>query len=164
LYPTDIVVQHDEHGAPLIDGWWCDTLVSAPRVSLSHNAHACLVAIAAPDQPVGVDLEELGRIRKPELMADSLAPEEKPIVEGLQGAALDERVLRLWCAKEAAAKCLGIGLQGQPSAFVVVSADANCERLIVQHELGTVEVRVMLRARTIIAVAGQELTGLEVHQ
>ena len=164
LYPTDIVVLHDAHGAPVIDGWWCETLTSAPRVSLSHNANACLVAIAAPDQPVGVDLEELGRIRKPELMADSLAPEERPLVEGLLGAALDERVLRLWCAKEAAAKCLGIGLQGQPSAFVVVAADATCEKLIVQHELGTVEARVMLRARTLIAVAGQELTGLEVHQ
>jgi len=163
LYPSDIVVQHDEHGAPVIGGWWCETLIQAPRVSLSHNANACLAAVAAPDQPVGVDLEEIGRIRKPELMADSLAPQEQPLVQGLHGAALSERVLRLWCAKEAAAKCLGIGLQGQPNAFVVVAADAAFERLVVQHALGTVETRVVRRETTIIAVAGQELTGLEVH-
>jgi len=163
LYPSDIVVQHDEHGAPLITGWWCNSLIAAPRVSLSHNATTCLAAVAAPDQPVGVDLEELGRIRQPELMADALSPAEQPLVQGLQGAALDERVLRLWCAKEAAAKCLGIGLQGQPTAYTIVSADADCEKLVVQHALGTVEARVVRRESTIIAVAGQELSGLEVH-
>ena len=163
LYPSDIVVQHDEHGAPFVSGWWTETLTAAPQVSLAHNARACLAAIAAPDQPVGVDLEELGRIRQPELMVDSLAVEERPLVQGLHGPALDERVLRLWCAKEAAAKCLGIGLQGQPSAFVVVAADAACEKLLVQHELGTVETRVLRRESTIIAIAGHELTGLELH-
>lgn len=163
LYPSDIVVQHDEHGAPVIAGWWCETLVAPPRVSLSHNGRVCLAAVASSDQPVGVDLEELGRIRQPGLIADSLAPEEQPLVQGLQGAALDERVLRLWCAKEAASKCLGIGLQGKPSAFVVASADAACERLVIQHEFGTVETRVLRRESTIIAVAGQETSGLEVH-
>jgi phosphopantetheinyl transferase len=163
LYPTDIVVQRDQRGAPVISGWWCDTLVAPPRVSLSHNARACVAAVAAPDQPVGVDLEELGRIRQPEHMADSLAPEERALVQGLQGAALDERILRLWCAKEAASKCLGIGLQGKPSGFLVVSADAACETLVVQHELGSVETRVVLREGTIIAIAGQDFAGLEVH-
>jgi phosphopantetheinyl transferase len=163
LYPSDIVVQHDEHGAPFVSGWWCETLIAPPAVSLSHNANACLVAVAAPDQPVGVDLEELGRIRQPELMIESLADAERPLVQGLQGAALDERILRLWCAKEAAAKCLGIGLQGQPSAFVVVSADAGCEQMLVQHELGTVETRVVREGTTIIAVAAQELSGLGIH-
>lgn len=163
LYPTDIVVLHDELGAPLVSGSWCETLISAPRVSLSHNANTCLAAVAAPDRPVGVDLEELGRIRQPELMVESLAPQERQLVQGLHGAALDERVLRLWCAKEAAAKCLGIGLQGEPSAFVVVAADAACEKLVVQHESSTVEARVLRRESTIIAIAGQELTGLEVH-
>jgi malonyl CoA-acyl carrier protein transacylase/phosphopantetheinyl transferase len=164
LYPTDIVVQHDEQGAPFVSGWWCDSLVPAPRVSLSHNANACLVAVAAPDHPVGVDLEELGRIRQPDLMIESLAPAEKHLVQGLQGAALDERVLRLWCAKEAAAKCLGIGLQGQPSAFVVVSGDELCENVYVQHDLGRVEARVMRRDGTIVAVAAQQLSDLELHE
>jgi phosphopantetheinyl transferase len=162
LYPTDIVVQHDQHGAPVISGWWCESLIAAPRVSLSHNANVCLAAIAAPDQAVGVDLEEIGRIRRPELLADSLAAEERALIQGMQGAALDERILRLWCAKEAASKCLGIGLQGQPSGFVIVSADAACEMLVVHHELGTVETRVMRHQDTIIAVAGQDLAGLEI--
>ena len=89
----------------------------APQVSLSHTARACLVAVGRAESPVGVDLEELGRIQQPELMVESLTAGERAAVDGLAGAALDERLLRLWCAKEAAAKCLGIGLQGQPEAL-----------------------------------------------
>lgn len=163
LYPTDVVVRHDEQGAPVVGGSWTETLIAAPRVSLAHNANACLAAVAAPDQPIGVDLEELGRIRKPELLVESLAPHERPLVQGLAGPALDERLLRLWCAKEAAAKCLGTGLQGNPAGFVVVAADDACEKLLVQHDAGRVDTRVVRHEATIIAVAGQELSGLEVH-
>jgi acyl transferase domain-containing protein/phosphopantetheinyl transferase len=161
LYPSDIVVQHDALGAPFVSGAWCDTLIAAPRVSLSHNVNTCLAAVAPPDRPVGVDLEETGRLRQPELMADALAPEEASLVQGLQGAELGERLLRLWCAKEAAAKCLGTGLLGQPSAFVVSAADADCLQLVVQHAQRAVDVQVILSEGRVIALAGQELTGLE---
>jgi len=32
-------------------------------------------------------------------------------------------VLQAWCAKEAAAKCVGTGLNGQPRSFVVSAMD-----------------------------------------
>jgi acyl transferase domain-containing protein/phosphopantetheinyl transferase (holo-ACP synthase) len=163
LYPSDVVVQHDDLGAPLVSGWWCETLIPAPRVSLTHNASVCLAA-ASSDQPVGVDLEVIGRVRQPELMAGSLAPEEQALLVGLSGEALDERLLRLWCAKEAASKFLGIGLQGRPQDFLVVWADESFATLVVQHALGTVEARVERRANTVIAVADQEMTRLETQE
>jgi malonyl CoA-acyl carrier protein transacylase/phosphopantetheinyl transferase len=163
LYPSDIRVRHDERGAPFVDGWWCESLIAAPEVSLSHSGNVCLAAVASPAQAVGVDLEELGRVRQTELLVETLREEERPLVQGLHDAALHERVLRLWCAKEAAAKSLGIGLQGQPWAFHVVSADAVCEKLLVAHELGTVEVRVVRRENTIIAVGVPALSDIEVH-
>ena len=163
LYPTEIVIRVDAHGAPTVEGAWCETLIAAPRVSLAHNANACIAAVAAPDQPVGVDLEELGRIRKPELLVDSLAAQEKPLVQGLDGAALDARLLRMWCAKEAAAKYLGTGLQGRPDAFVVVSADAAFENLLVRHGVDAIETRVVQHEARIVALAGHALSGLEVQ-
>ena len=163
LYPTDILVRHDEFHAPFVEGLWCESLIAAPRVSLSHNGSACLAAVAAPDQPVGVDLEELGRVRQPELIVETFTAEERSLVHGLHDAALDERVLRLWCAKEAASKCLGIGLQGQPGNFRIVAADAACERLLVEHELGMVQTHVVRHESTIIAVATQALRDLEVQ-
>lgn len=152
LHAADVVVWHDEHGAPHVDGAWNGTLVDAPRVSLSHSGESCLAAVAAADLPVGVDLESLGRAR-PDLVAQSLAAHERPLVEGLSGAGLDERVLRLWCAKEAASKCLGIGLQGEPAQFGIAYADAHCENLLVEHPLGSVDVRAVRRQDSVIAVA-----------
>lgn len=163
LYPTEIVVSQDVHGAPFVGGAWCETLVAAPRVSLAHNANACVAAVAAPGQPVGVDLEELGRIRKPELLVDSLAPQERVLVEGLEGASLDARLLRLWCAKEAAAKCLGTGLQGRPQDFVVAGADPAFASLLVQHGADSVEARVAQHETTIVAIAAHDLPSLEVQ-
>jgi len=156
LYPTDIVVGRNDFGAPVIGGWWCETLIAAPQVSLSHTATICLAAVAAPDQPIGVDLEDIERVRHSDLIVQTLAPDELVLVEGLQGDALAERVVRLWCAKEAASKCLGVGLQGDPQAYRVVSADQGCERLTVRHEFGDVETRLVRRDHSIIALATQE--------
>jgi phosphopantetheinyl transferase len=152
VHAADVIVLHDEFGAPHVDGWWNGALVDAPRVSLSHSGESCLVAVAAPGLPVGVDLEAMGRVQ-PELVAQSLAAHERPLVDGLSGAALDERVLRLWCAKEAASKCLGIGLQGEPAQFGIAYADAHCENLLVEHPLGSVDVRAVRRQDSVIAVA-----------
>ncbi len=77
---------------------------------------------------------------------------------------LDERVLRLWCAKEAAAKCFGIGLEGQPEAFRIVSVDDACESLVVEHDLGAVEARVVREKARIIAVAVPATIDREVHE
>ncbi|MFY9510594.1 MAG: 4'-phosphopantetheinyl transferase superfamily protein, partial [Rubrivivax sp.] len=163
LHPTDIVVSHDAQGAPHVGGWWTASLIEAPEVSLSHIQDSCLAAVSPPGQPVGVDLEALGRVRRVDLVAESLAPAEQPLVQGLHGTEYEERVLRLWCAKEAAAKCLGIGLQGDPGAFQVAQADAGCENLVVEHKLGSVEVQVSGQERTIIAVAVPALSDFEVE-
>ena len=155
LHPTDVTVSRNEFGAPVIGGWWCESLIAAPQVSLSHTATICLAAVAAPDQPIGVDLEDIGRVRHADLIVQTLGPDELVLVEGLQGAALAERVARLWCAKEAASKCLGVGLQGNPQAYRVVSADPGCERVTVHHEFGGVETRLVRREHSIIALATQ---------
>ncbi len=152
LYPADIEVAHDESGAPFVDGWWCGSLIEAPRVSLAHDAVSCMAAVAAPDQPVGVDLERIGKLQRPELVVDSLAAEEKPLVAGLDGDAQSERVLRLWCAKEAASKCLGTGLRGEPWAFRIVAADPDFGMCEVAHEAGTVAVTIDRRGAAIVAV------------
>jgi acyl transferase domain-containing protein/phosphopantetheinyl transferase len=152
LYPADIELGHDETGAPFVDGWWCESLIEAPRVSLAHDAVSCMAAVAAPDQPVGVDLERVGKLRRPELVVDSLAAEERLLVAGLDGDGLAERVLRLWCAKEAASKCLGTGLMGEPWAFRIVAVDPDFRVCEVAHETGTVAVTIDKRGATIIAV------------
>ena len=82
VHAADIVVRHDEYGAPFVDGWWNGTLVGTPQVSLSHSGESCLAAVAEPGLAVGVDLESMGRVQ-PELVAQSLATQERPLVDGL---------------------------------------------------------------------------------
>ncbi|MCE9659334.1 MAG: acyltransferase domain-containing protein [Burkholderiales bacterium] len=163
LFPSDITVLHDELGAPYVDGWWRGDLAEAPQVSLSHTARACLVAVAAADSPVGVDFEDLGNIRQPELMIGILTAGERATVEGLAGTALDERLLRLWCAKEAAAKYLGLGLQGRPEAFEVGFVDDTCARAEVVFEGTATHVRIVRDGAAVIAVAAGEAAAVEIH-
>jgi acyl transferase domain-containing protein/phosphopantetheinyl transferase len=161
LYPSDIEVLHDANGAPAVDGWWRGALIDdAPRVSLSHTGSACLAAVAPPELPVGIDLESFGRV-KPTLVADALAPDERHWVHGLDGVALEERVLRLWCAKEAAAKCLGTGLQGRPEVFRVVAADDALDQVVVEHQGRGLDVWLSRQSSTIIALA--VWSGIEVE-
>jgi acyl transferase domain-containing protein/phosphopantetheinyl transferase (holo-ACP synthase) len=152
IYPSDVVVLHDQQGAPYVDGWWRDVLAAAPQVSLSHNHSVCFAAVADHQQPVGIDVEEIGRVQQPELLAEALSDSERPLLEGLDRTAFDERLVRFWCAKEAAAKCLGTGLQGRPEAFEVSFADGLFERAFVEREGATVEVRLRREMNSIIAV------------
>nr|HET7859225.1 beta-ketoacyl synthase N-terminal-like domain-containing protein [Caldimonas sp.] len=152
LYPSDIAVVHDANGAPAVDGWWCGDVAEAPHVSLSHNERASLAAVAT-DRPIGVDLEDIGRIQRPDLLADSLTRAERASLHGLDGEALEERLLRLWCAKEAAAKRLGIGLGGSPERFDVRFVDAGLARAQVDFEGAAVSVDIVRDGRAVIAVA-----------
>ena len=157
LYPSDVAVAHDSQGAPVVDGWWCGVLAEAPHVSLSHNERASLAA-AASGSPVGVDLEDLGRIQRPELLADSLTGGERASLHGLAGEALEERLLRFWCAKEAAAKQLGVGLGGSPEQFEVSFDDEALARARVDFEGATVSVDIVRDGRSVIAIAADAAT------
>lgn len=163
VYPSEVIVGHDENGAPFVGGWWSEELIEAPQVSLSHNASVCLAAVGDPQSPVGVDVEEIGRMQQPGLLLDALTDQERLIVAGLEGEALDDRLVRFWCGKEAAAKYLGTGLQGRPEAFEVVFTDEQFERATVEHE-GTL-VGVMLRRvdNSVIAVASAQQGALEIR-
>ena len=153
LYPSDITVLHDELGAPYVDGWWNDSLVQAPEVSLSHDSQHSLAAVTAPHQPVGVDIEHIGRIKSTDLIEESLVPRERVLLRGLAGHDLLEKVLRMWCAKEAAAKYLGTGLKGRPEGFEVSFPGNDWKRAHVTHNQTTVQVSVGCENNSIIALA-----------
>lgn len=161
LCPADISVWHDELGAPYVDGWWNGQWLDAPSVSLTHDRHGCL-AVLVPAGRVGVDAERLDRLQQPELVAGSFSAYEQQALDGVPGERRGELILRTWCAKEAAAKYLGCGLQGAPERFEVlfgedwtfatVSYAGSAEQAPAQ-----ISVALEVQGDLLIALAGAEL-------
>jgi malonyl CoA-acyl carrier protein transacylase/phosphopantetheinyl transferase (holo-ACP synthase) len=131
VYPADIVVGHDQNGAPLVDGWWVDDLVPAPSVSLSHSHGQSFAAVTGPQDAVGFDAQGVGDVSFPELVEGALAQSEREALHKFPENEWPERVVRLWCAKESAAKALGTGLLGRPEAFEVSFHRDDWEQAIV---------------------------------
>ena len=154
-YPADIFVGHDEFGAPFVDGWWSDSLIAAPRVSLSHDSESNIAAVSDDEYPVGVDAERVGRIRRPESMAGALTASERDWLQ--QQPDPSAAVLRLWCAKEAAAKWCGRGLEGAPEAFEVTFESGGAECLATVHAADMmIPVRILHVGNSILAIAEYE--------
>ena len=99
-------------------------------------------------------MEEAGRLKDPALLSQALAPEELDLVQGLHGDDLERRQLLLWCAKEAAAKSLGSGLQGRPWDWRVSPVDAGYEAAVVTHGDRQVGVQWLMESGRVVALAG----------
>jgi acyl transferase domain-containing protein/phosphopantetheinyl transferase len=152
LHASAVSVAHDELGAPYVTGAWADTLIAPPSVSLSHDAQASVVAVSDSMRRVGVDRESLDKARRPDLLRGALSSGEQMRLEGFSEPQRSERLLRHWCAKEAAAKFLGCGLRGDPPAFEVC-LDASGDTALVLHQHASVHVDLMRDGDTIVAVA-----------
>jgi phosphopantetheinyl transferase (holo-ACP synthase) len=163
VYPADVVVMHDALGAPWVDGWWTTRLAAAPRVSLSHNSRTQIAAVAVADGAVGVDIETTGDVGRPALLAAALAPSEKAWLDSQPAAVQVESLLRLWCAKEAAAKWLGTGLQGVPEAFEVIFDVSSNEQARVRHGDAVVDVFVHQDGDMVLAVADGAASNFKVE-
>lgn len=111
-----------ERGKPAVPG--------AREFSLSHNGE--LAVIARADVPVGADVQRLGRVSEA-LRRRVLTPEEQRRTAQLG----EEEFFRLWTRKEAALKCLGIGLDRPPASFDVCSGRVTLDGC----ELGLYTVR-----------------------
>jgi malonyl CoA-acyl carrier protein transacylase/4'-phosphopantetheinyl transferase EntD len=153
VFPADVVVLHDEHGAPHVDGCWNGQLSPAPAISLSHDDRMSMVAVSDAGRPVGIDLERAGRLQKPELILEALTQKEQSLVRAVEDERLEETLLRIWCAKEAAAKYFGVGLEGDPLGFEVEFISDDHERARVTHDAREVAVSVHLHADSIVALA-----------
>ena len=163
LYPSEIDVLHDEQGAPLVDGWWAAGMQNVPQVSLSHNAETNIAALSFTDMAIGVDVEAIGRVQRPELLESALTGPERAWLTCRPVSAREDALLRLWCAKEAASKLLGTGLQGQPDAFEVDFTSGAADRAWVQSRGVRVSIHVQRLGNLVIAVANAVSKIAKVH-
>jgi phosphopantetheinyl transferase len=114
--------------------------VQGPAISIAHVQGTAVAAAAPAGWRVGIDVERPGRVRDPAaFLAQVTTPEEW----GPLGLRVDADAAALvWSAKEAAAKALGLGLQGQPRLFAVLGGDGRGVDLRVRHAGWTVDAQV----------------------
>jgi phosphopantetheinyl transferase len=130
----------DEHGQPRVS---CSALPDAGAgicVSISHCGNAS-VALATERSEFcrGVGIDVASRTDNHDGLAEGgFASTETSLLEECPAPERHDWLLRLWCAKEAVGKALGVGLMGDPLNYVVerisrtrqcVEIEANVPRL-----------------------------------
>ncbi len=130
LLPAEIEILPDERGAPVVVAPGLEGLAELPLVSLTHaQGHAAAFASLAPPHAgrgVGIDIEPLVS-RAPGFEQAALGEAERRLLQQLPADAAEEWLLRLWCAKEAAGKALGAGLDGWSGAPQACAIELDSE-------------------------------------
>jgi phosphopantetheinyl transferase len=110
--PLDgVAIDHDERGRPLL----ARPLGTGLHLSLATRSG--LVALALAHAPVGVDVERIDPLLTPPLAI--LHTDEREALLALPETARPLAFTRLWCAKEAYVKALGLGFARPPESFAV---------------------------------------------
>jgi acyl transferase domain-containing protein/phosphopantetheinyl transferase len=158
VYPADLSIHTTPDGKPYLAPEGLEVLGELPEISVSHVAGEAVAVAARAGQPVGIDIEVFGRIQTEDLLAGGFSATEQALFAN--GAAGNEAsVLQAWCAKEAAAKCVGTGLNGQPRSFVVSALDdqQGWAQVVVPGNVA-ISVALALDQQSVLAVAYGEPT------
>jgi phosphopantetheinyl transferase len=147
LSPIEIEIGADERGKPVVSFVDRAGSIAPPELSISHG-DTMAVAVVATDVSVGVDIEE-ERDGQPRTVP------EIAFVEGelAEAARADIPPVALWCAKEAAAKALGVGLLGEPRRWRVRDLAPDGRTAVVRVDAFPVPVALFRQDGSIIAVA-----------
>ncbi|MCH7800655.1 MAG: 4'-phosphopantetheinyl transferase superfamily protein [Chloroflexi bacterium] len=124
MCPADIEIAHDEHGKPIPQGVWIDEIGVPPALSVAHTDGLAIAIVgrSSGQYGVGIDIE---RIRsQPEGFEETaFLPEERALLDSLEGDNRDQWVMRFWCAKEAMVKAIGRGAIEGPHGISVARVD-----------------------------------------
>jgi acyl transferase domain-containing protein/phosphopantetheinyl transferase len=167
--PGDVEIGVEEGGRPVVlAGWWCQTLPGPPRISIAHTGQMAVALAAAAEAgvDVGVDMEGLRDWNERSLESLFTAEER----QSLAALAVDDPQAwptRLWCAKEAAAKALGLGVGADPGRYRVAAIGQDAGLVLIRVESRTASdpsepASALLPIATI--VADETVLGIALHQ
>jgi acyl transferase domain-containing protein/phosphopantetheinyl transferase len=121
LAPADVEIRSDGLGRPIVH---CPALGDGvPEVSITHSAGRAMAIAAPAGVPVGLDLQVLDGVSSPDVVAAAFTAEERRLLDDFPRAEHPRLSIAMWCAKEAAAKAAGTGLQGAPLSWRVAALD-----------------------------------------
>ena len=128
---ADIQIWRDDSGKPHALGEWGDHLSSKIDIAIAHTAQF-VIALAAANARVGVDVESATRDLSEEFTAGVFIPEELELAANAANAS--QAIIRFWCAKEAVSKALGTGIRYSPREMRVADYQPDTGRIVVRLE------------------------------
>ena len=143
---ADIQIWADDSGKPHALGAWGDHLGVRLDIAIAHTAQF-VVALAAANARVGVDVESVNRDLSEEFARGVFTPEELELAA--QAASPAVAIIRFWCAKEAVSKALGTGIRYSPREMTVASYQADTGKLAMRLEGAWLEAFKAFRGRDI---------------
>lgn len=126
LHPASFSIEQDANGRPFIEA--LPTYDRPPHVSIAHCGSRAIAL--AHSEPVGVDLERIAA-REDSFVQTFTTPRERELLDERPAAERDAWITRLWCAKEAVGKLLGVGV-GAPRALEAVAIEDD-GRIQIRH-------------------------------
>lgn len=113
---ADVRIWADGLGKPHAIGEWSDNLSTNIDIAIAHTSQF-VIALAVPNQRVGVDVESVERNLSEEFASGVFSPAELELAA--QTINSSHAIIRFWCAKEAVSKALGTGIRFSPKEMVV---------------------------------------------
>lgn len=136
--PADIEIASDENGRPIVGGELIQRIDCKLSISISHSMGGA-VAVVCDDgnhRSVGIDMEHISRGFEG-LERAALTEKEQSLLSAVPTSKRDEWLLRLWCAKEAAAKAVGEGMLENIKNLIIekIQQETGCVSLAVTGAL-----------------------------
>ncbi len=126
---ADVEIFADDAGKPYAIGAWNDYLKVKLDIAIAHTAQF-VVALAAANAHIGVDVESTKRDLSAEFTAGVFTPQELELAANAPTPS--QAVIRFWCAKEAVSKALGTGIRYSPRELIVSGYQADLATLTVR--------------------------------
>lgn len=138
IFPTELTVSNDHLGKPIISGKNIENLL----ISISHKDNLG-IAIIGENKKVGIDIEKIEQ-RSPGFENLSFHKSELELIP------LKDRdvwITKLWAAKEAYSKYLGVGMNNNPKQFTIMSIPDENKIIINDKEIITAVFKEYIIAR-----------------
>jgi len=120
LSAADVEILEGPRGKPVVRIAGLPDL-APPSLSLSHSQRGAVAVASDASVSLGIDYQRPDRIKGEHLISGGFSAAEQGLL-GAQEPARSQQAIALWCAKEAAAKAAGSGLEGRPLDWQVVAA------------------------------------------
>jgi phosphopantetheinyl transferase len=127
----EIAILADERGRPHARVPLLAATGASPAVSIAHTDGVAVAVVSGRGDGIGIDVERLDR-RRGDYERAAFGDDERLRLDAGPPAGRAARALRLFCAKEAAAKATGLGLMGSPLNLRILDADAALTHVVLE--------------------------------